>query len=88
MGIDLLSREVSATKIRRIGAPKKDQSRRHDLGETNLGPFVSQQSMYESRLPMLLFQQQHGAPLDTSCEPAACFHHRHFIAKYIDGFVE
>jgi hypothetical protein len=88
MGIDLLSREVSATKIRRIGAPKKDQCRRHDLGETNLGPFVSQQSMYESRLPMLLFQQQHGAPLDTSCEPAACFHHRHFIAKYIDGFVE
>ena len=23
-----------------------------------------------------------------SCEPAACFHHRHFIAKDIDGFVE
>ena len=23
-----------------------------------------------------------------SCEPAARFHHRHFVAKYIDGFVE
>ena len=23
-----------------------------------------------------------------SCKSAACFHHRHFVAKYIDGFVQ
>ena len=64
---------------------ESDQPRMTGIGRIAT---VSQQTVVDLLLPKFLFEQQHGASLDTSCEPTARFHHRHFIAKDIDGFVE